>query len=64
MINAFGAKYPEMMKSYYFGNDVYRSLLEMPESVGIRIYNGLDENARQVMILLQPEKKATHRQVR
>lgn len=48
---AFTATFPNMIRGYYFGKEAYKSLLELPESVGIRIHQGIDDNGKQVMIL-------------
>ncbi len=44
LVRSYRAQYPNNIKAHLVGATLLRSILEQPGCVGIRIYQGLDEN--------------------
>jgi hypothetical protein len=40
------------LKGHFFGKDHFNAILEQTDCVGIRIYNGMDDNGKPVLILV------------
>ena len=48
----YRAKNPNGVKAHFYGSDLFNHLLSLPDAVGIRIYNGLDDEGNQRLVLV------------
>lgn len=52
MIALFAEKFPKQTVSSFIGSDNVKKILEQEECIGIRIYNGYDEEAQKISLVL------------
>jgi hypothetical protein len=55
-IKNYTDKKPDALRAYYFGADVYKKALETPGCVGLRVYLGLNDEGKEVMIIVPTDK--------
>lgn len=59
-INAFKAKYPEEVTAFFVGSNNVELILNQPDCIGIRIYNGynnIDLKMNQVLVGVNSEQQ-------
>jgi hypothetical protein len=52
MIEAWQNQEPEAVKSFLYGRKVFEQLLQVPGCVGIRVFNGLNDNGHQALVFV------------
>ena len=52
MIEAWQNQEPEAVKSFLYGRNIFEQLLQVPGCVGIRVFNGLDDNGQQSLVFV------------
>jgi hypothetical protein len=49
---AFRAEYPTQLKGFFIGINNFQKILDQADCIGIRMYNGYDEVAKQTNLVL------------
>jgi hypothetical protein len=57
MIEAWQNQEPEAVKSFLYGRKIFEQLLQVPGCVGIRVFNGLNDNGRQALVFVPVGEK-------
>lgn len=52
MIEAWQNQEPEAVKSFLYGRKIFEQLLQVPGCVGIRVFNGIDDNGQQALVFV------------
>lgn len=52
MIALFAEKFPKQTVSSFIGSDNVKKILEQEGCIGVRIYNGFDEEAQKISLVL------------
>jgi hypothetical protein len=52
MIALFAKKFPKQTVSSFIGSDNVKKILEQEGCIGVRIYNGFDEEAQKISLVL------------
>jgi hypothetical protein len=52
MIEAWQNQEPDAIRSFLYGKNIFEQLLQVPGCVGIRVFNGLDDNSRQALVFV------------
>lgn len=51
-VDAFRANYPKEVKAFFIGNSNVKKIMDQPDCIGIRIYNGYDSDANRLNLVL------------
>ncbi|WP_207515793.1 hypothetical protein [Longitalea luteola] len=57
MIEAWQNQEPEAVKSFLYGRKIFEQLLQVPGCVGIRVFNGIDDNGQQALVFVPVGEK-------
>lgn len=52
MIEAWQNQEPEAVKSFLYGRKIFEQLLQVPGCMGIRVFNGINDNGQQALVFV------------